>query len=99
MLTEALLLGLNLPAGEAPEMDIQFSTLNGDLPLLEALAPAVGSLTGDVVLQTGQLLRLQPTLHPAFRHGPELPGSVLHGEDRGAHLLVFLLLFLKNTVE
>ena len=69
-------------------MDVQFiASSDGDLPLLEALAPTVRRLTGDKLLQCGQLRcgKLMPEL--TLRYTPELLTAQLRTECDGAHLV------------
>ena len=54
---EALLLRLDTPIVEAPQMDIQLVVTNADVPLLKSFAPAIRCLSRDVLLQGGKFFR------------------------------------------
>ena len=69
-------------------MDIQLVITGADLPLFKAFAPAVRRLTGDVLLQGGQLLRGEGANHAALGNAPELAVSILDGEHDRFDLLV-----------
>ena len=86
---EALLLRLDAPVLILPQMHIQLAaTSNGDLMLLETLAPAVRRLSFNIFLQRGQLCRRQLAADLTFRDTPQLAVSPLHAEGNGAHLVV-----------
>ena len=80
---EALVLGLDAPIVEVPQMDIQLVITDADVPLLKAFAPAIRCLSGDVLFQVGQLLRGKGPCHTAFSHTPELAVSILDREHGG----------------
>ena len=85
-----LLLRLDAPVVILPQMDVQFiAAANGDLPLLEALAPSVRCLTGDKLLQRGQLHRGKLIPELTLRHTPKLPAAQLRAECNGAYLVVY----------
>ena len=86
---EAFLLRLDVPTVILPQMHIQLAaTSNGNLLLLEALAPAVRRLTFNIFLQRGQLCRRQLAADLTFRDTPQLAVSPLHVEGDGTHLVV-----------
>ena len=69
-------------------MDIQLIVAGADLPLFEALAPAIRRLSGDILFQGGQFLRGEGANHAALGNTPELAVPILDGEHGGFDLLV-----------
>ena len=70
-------------------MDIQVTAAAiVDIPLLEALAPAVRRLSADIVLEPLKLCLGQLAGNAALRDAPQLAVPRLHREHGGAHLAV-----------
>ena len=69
-------------------MDIQLIVAGADLPLFEALAPAIRRLSGDILFQGGQFLRGEGANHAALGNTPELAVPILDGEHDRFDLLV-----------
>ena len=67
-------------------MDIHLSIFRPNLPLLEALAPAVRCLPAHIVLECVKLLRRQFAGDAAHGDAPQLPVPFLRCEDNGTHL-------------
>ena len=69
-------------------MDIQLIVAGADLPLFEALAPAIRRLSGDILFQGDQFLRGEGANHAALGNTPELAVPILNGEHDRFDLLV-----------
>lgn len=67
-------------------MDIEFFLIQEDGPLLEPLAPSIGSLAGEVADKLPQFLSLQGAVDPAVRHAPEDAVLFLHTKSGGTNL-------------
>ena len=83
---KAFLLRLDRPVVEAPQMDIHLTVVCPDLPLLEALAPAVRCLPTHIVFKRVQFLRRQFPNDAAHGDAPQLTVPFFCGKDNGAHL-------------
>lgn len=92
---EALLLRLDVPTVILPQMHIQLAaTSNGDLMLLETLAPAVRCLTGNVLSKGLLFLRKKCPIHPAFGHTPQLTVTAFHIQHHGLDFRVYAVRFV-----
>ncbi len=86
---KAVLLRHDTPVIAVPQMDVQLTAITDiNIVLLEALSPAIGHLSAQVISQGFQFHGRQSILHLAFHHRPELSLPLLRGEQGGADLLV-----------